>query len=103
MGPDDWGDPHAKMLCLLLSGEAGLMHLTARGEQETDDTFILVMNASHEEVGQRLPPGDEDIRWQVLIDTAEPAAATDDHQLAAGEETRLLPRSTRLLVQCRTD
>ena len=51
----DWGEAHAKLLCLLLSGEAGLMHLTARGEQEPDDTFLLVMNASHEEVGQRLP------------------------------------------------
>ena len=53
----DWGEAHAKMLCLLLSGEAGLMHLTARGEQEPDDTFLLVMNASHLEVGQRLPAG----------------------------------------------
>ena len=47
------------MLCLLLSGEAGLMHLTARGEQETDDTFLLIVNASHEAARQRLPAGSD--------------------------------------------
>ena len=76
MTEPDWAEGHAKLLCLLLSGEAGLMHLTARGEQESDDTFLLVMNAAHEEVGQRLPDGGAGIVWQVLIDTAEPAAAS---------------------------
>jgi glycogen operon protein len=100
MGEGDWGDPDGRRLCLLLCGEAGLMHLTARGDQETDDTFLLVMNASHEEVGQLLPAGGEDTSWQVLVDTAQPAAAAGEERLAAGAEIRLPPRSTRLLVQC---
>ena len=43
MTEGDWASAQAKMLCLLLSGEAGLMHLTARGDKETDDTFLLVV------------------------------------------------------------
>ena len=38
------------------------MHLTERGEQEPDDTFLLIINASHEEAGRRLPAG----RWRAL-------------------------------------
>ena len=75
MGEAEWAEGHAKMLCLLLSGEAGLMHLTARGEQESDDTFLLVMNASHEEVRQSLPAGRDGASWQVLIDTARRRAS----------------------------
>jgi hypothetical protein len=37
MGDDDWTDPHGRALAVRLSGEAGLMHLTERGEQEPDD------------------------------------------------------------------
>jgi glycogen operon protein len=95
----DWGEAHAKMLCLLLSGEAGLMHLTARGEQEPDDTFLLVMNASHLEVAQRLPAGRDGAGWQVLVDTARPLGEDREQDGEPGEEIRLVPRSTMLLVQ----
>ena len=95
----DWGEAHAKMLCLLLSGEAGLMHLTARGEQEPDDTFLLVMNASHLEVVQRLPAGRDGARWQVLVDTARALGEDQEQDGAPGDEIRLAPRSTMLLVQ----
>ena len=103
MAADDWGDPQGRQLCLLLCGEAGLMHLTARGDQEPDDTFLLIMNASHQEVSQRLPGDKSGPPWQVLIDTAEPADAADAEDLAAAAEIRLPPRSTRLLVQQRED
>ena len=59
MTEGDWANAQAKMLCLLLSGEAGLMHLTARGDKETDDTFLLIVNAAHEAVAQKLPAGQQ--------------------------------------------
>ena len=55
MSEENWGDGNAKALGLLLSGEAGMMHLTERGEQEPDDTFYLLLNASHEDVTFALP------------------------------------------------
>jgi isoamylase len=95
----DWAAGHAKMLCLLLSGEAGLMHLTERGEQEPDDTFLLVMNASHEEVTQLLPAGRDGASWQVLIDTAKTSGEDQDECAEPGQELDLPPRATMLLVQ----
>jgi len=80
MTDGDWAGPEARMLCLLLSGEAGLMHLTERGEKETDDTFLLVVNASHLDVVQKLPSGAEGEQWETLIDTAR-----DDDPDADGE------------------
>ena len=79
-------DGEARMLCLLLSGEAGLMHLTARGEQETDDTFLLILNAGHEAAGQRLPAGPDGVVWETLIDTAD--EAVDDLRASASRRAR---------------
>jgi glycogen operon protein len=103
MSEADWAEGHAKLLCLLLSGEAGLMHLTVRGEQERDDTFLLIMNAAHQEVVQRLPACGAGAFWQALIDTAEPLVEVNEERLAGGDEIRLRPRSSRLLVQSSAD
>jgi glycogen operon protein len=60
MAEADWKNAEARTLGLLLSGEAGLMHLTEVGEQETDDTFCLLFNAAHEDVAFTLPTPDGD-------------------------------------------
>ncbi len=96
----DWNNGGHKMLALLLSGEAGLTHLTDRGEKETDDTFLLVLNAFHEPVDQHLPEiGGGDLHWQVLIDTAlDDDEALDDEPLPSGRKIEIGARSARLLV-----
>ena len=99
MTEGDWANAQAKMLCLLLSGEAGLMHLTARGEKETDDTFLLIVNASHEDAAQKLPAGDAGGRWETLIDTAREDGDEDGERFAPGEEIGLVARSAKLLIQ----
>jgi isoamylase len=99
MTAEDWASAGAKMLCLLLSGEAGLMHLTERGEKETDDTFLLIVNASHEEVRQKLPAAPEGVPWATLIDTAREDAEESGERLEPGEEVGLIARSAKLLIQ----
>jgi glycogen operon protein len=102
------------MLCLLLSGEAGLMHLTERGEKETDDTFLLIVNAAHEQASQKLPATRDGAGWQTLIDTAidppaEPGLDAGDDQprsgerFEAGQEVGLAARSSKLLIQRSAD
>jgi isoamylase len=117
MTEGDWADAEARSLCLLLSGEAGLMHLTARGEKETDDTFLLIVNASHEEARQKLPAARDGAGWQTLIDSAidsasaspaDPGPEADDQpgsgeRCAAGEEITLVARSSKLLIQRSAD
>jgi glycogen operon protein len=114
MTEGDWADAEARMLCLLLSGEAGLMHLTERGEKETDDTFLLIVNAAHEQASQKLPATRDGAGWQTLIDSAldpraDPGLDAGNDQVRSGErfeagqEIGLAARSSKLLIQRSAD
>ncbi|HEX5769166.1 MAG TPA: glycogen debranching protein GlgX [Burkholderiales bacterium] len=96
MAEADWKNAEARTLGLLLSGEAGLMHLTEAGEQETDDTFCLLFNAAHEDVAFTLPTPDGG-RWQALIDTADEQGFVEGPSFARGDRITLKARSLQLL------
>jgi len=98
MSQENWGDGNAKALGLLLSGEAGLMHLTERGEQEPDDTFYLLLNAAHEDVSFALPAAPQGGRWEGVIDTAEERGFVAGSAWQPGEGVQVGARSLRLLV-----
>ncbi|HET9663460.1 MAG TPA: glycogen debranching enzyme GlgX, partial [Burkholderiales bacterium] len=91
----DWGNAHGKALAVLLSGEAGLTHLTARGEQETDDTFLMLMNASHEKVVFKLPAGNGGARWTVVLDSGE---ADGEHVGKAYHSAKKIPVTARSML-----
>jgi glycogen operon protein len=79
MAEEDWGDGNAKAIGLLLSGEAGLLHLTDRGEPESDDTFLLLVNASHEDVAFVLPAPEPIEAWHLLVSTSvDPGYGLED-------------------------
>ena len=100
MSEADWGNGLAKALALVLSGEAGLMHLTERGEQEPDDTFCLLMNASHEDVPFVLPAApDNGASWEVMIDTTDERGFDLDRAFEPGERIDVAARSLQLLVR----
>jgi pullulanase/glycogen debranching enzyme len=88
----------AKALAVRLSGEPGLMHLTERGEQEPDDTFLILLNASHDNVTFRIPVDPTDASWEIVVDTAAEADAETPQTHAAGGETSVDANSLRLLV-----
>ena len=69
MTQGDWGNAQGRALAVLLSGEAGLTHLTARGEEEPDDSFLLLMNACHEKATFTLPAANGGSRWVVVVDS----------------------------------
>jgi glycogen operon protein len=99
MTPQDWQNPIARSVAVCLSGEAGLTHLTAFGEPELDDTFLLLLNASHEPVPFRLPAQPADVRWEALLDTADDDGASEGTAAAPGSELTLAARSLRLLIR----
>jgi glycogen operon protein len=70
MSVADWQNPIAKAIVLLLSGEAGLTYLTQEGEPELDDTFVMILNASHVDLEVTLPERAAEGRWYVEINTA---------------------------------
>ena len=66
----DWERSSAHFLSFVLSGEAGQYHLTATGEPETDDTFLVIMNAHHEPISYRMPSFDTSGAWELAFDTS---------------------------------
>ncbi len=55
MREKDWHAGNSRTIALLLSGEAGVYHLTRQGEEEPDDTFMLIMNACGDTMDLRYP------------------------------------------------
>jgi glycogen operon protein len=99
MAKADWGNGQAKAMALVLSGEAGLIHLTERGERESDDTFLLLLNAAHTEVKFVLPGREPIEAWHLLVNTmVDPGFGFED-RLEPGSSFTALARSLALLVR----
>ena len=98
MAETDWGNAQARALAVRVSGEPGLMHLTELGEQEPDDTFLILLNASHDGVTFRIPGGQADASWEVVVDSAVETEEEIAQTHAAGGETLVEANSLRLLV-----
>ena len=98
MTDSDWGDASAKALGVRLSGEAGLLHLTDQGEQEPDDTFLIFLNAAHEDVLFHLVEASPEALWRLLIDTSNEGAEPSHNELEAGTEITVKARSLQIFV-----
>ncbi len=72
MVPHDWSQPQAKAFALVVDGGVPT-GITPGGEDEFDDTFCLVFNASLEPVTVTMPPVgvSGNGTWDVLIDTQD--------------------------------
>ena len=55
MAEADWGDGGARSLSFLIRGEAGEYHLTAEGEPQPDDSFLVILNAHTDAIEWTLP------------------------------------------------
>jgi hypothetical protein len=82
----------------VISGEAHGYHLAVTGEPESDDDFLLILNADPEPLVQTLPPPPNGETWETLLDTAR-GNATEPESYKAGEAFTLEPRSLALLVR----
>jgi isoamylase len=98
MTHEDWAEER-NVLGIRLSGEAGLMHVSARGEQELDDTFVILMNASDEPVEFRIPEEDGDGRWALLVDTTSTVVDAEGETHLAGDIRTLTERSLVVLAR----
>jgi isoamylase len=68
MTDEEWKQSNARSLGVLLTGE-GLGELGPRGELLTDDNFLLIMNAHHEDVPFTLPALKPEETWRAIMDT----------------------------------
>ncbi len=99
MTPEDWGNSHSRSLSYLLSGEAGEYHLTARGEPESDDTFLVILNADLEDIRYRLTALEDGLKWRTLFDTYRHDSFEDSAFHEDGSEITVKNRSFVLMVR----
>jgi isoamylase len=95
MSDDEWEQAWSQAVGVLLGGDD--LGVDARGEKITDDTFFLVLNAAAAEVTFSLPGGAVASRWQVVLDTRQPALGDDGAVLEGGEGFALDGRALALL------
>jgi glycogen operon protein len=88
MASENWHDPHARCLRVLLDGRAQPTGIRRRG---TDVTLLLIFNASHKAVRFQLPTTVGRGGWTLLAHTEQDTNAGDtclafgaDYQAAAG-------------------
>jgi isoamylase len=72
MTSSDWSTGYARSMAVFLNGHA-ITEPGPRGEQVTDDDFLLLVNAHSEPVTFRMPGSQFAARWQVVISSAGPA------------------------------
>ncbi|MCG5213999.1 glycogen debranching protein GlgX [Streptosporangium soli] len=76
MSASDWHNGYAKSLAVFLNGEA-ISELGPRGERIADDSFLLLINAHHEDLTFTLPGPEFGEGWQPVLDTADEGPRDD--------------------------
>jgi isoamylase len=97
-GPEDWGNPHAQCIGYVLGGAAGEF-FTPGGQRDIDDSFIVMLNAYHEDIPFRVPDLPIDGRWRPLVDTSlETGIVEGGTRYIAGDVFVLKARSVALFI-----
>jgi isoamylase len=95
MGDDDW-ETGKRTLAVFLNGDA-LAEPGSRGEPITDDSFLMLLNASPDDVEFTLPGGPYAESWQLVLDTADIFADEDDKPLPGESLVEVSGRSVVLM------
>jgi glycogen operon protein len=97
MAQRDWNSSQASTLTVFLNGNA-ISEPGSRGERITDDSFLLMFNASPKTL-EFVVPVDHGRQWQVVVDTANPEAVERGAgvKVAAGDRLTLVDRSMTVL------
>jgi glycogen operon protein len=98
MTSGDWRSGHP-VFGLFLNGEE-IPYRDPRGERILDDSFLLLINANHEDATFTLPVRRYGQCWELLIDTADPDA-TGRHDARA--EVNVIARSLVVLRRLPAD
>ncbi len=97
MTQEDWNDSGRRAFGALLGGDVGDRFISLQGYPELDDSFLLILNASHETIEFTLPAIPAVRRWTHLIDTARPRLAPN-MPIAPGSRLSVADRSLSLFA-----
>ncbi len=96
MTMDNWADPDARCLAIYLDGRDS-PDRAGDGRLLIDDDFLVLANSWWEPLDFVVPNARPGQRWCVDLDTFDPARATDEQHLCAGQKTTVSPRSLVVL------
>jgi isoamylase len=100
MSEDEWRDPSIQCLGMFLSGK-GLEETDERGRKLSDENFLVLLNAHHEDVGFTLPTFGGAIRWSAWMDTSRESGLRPADTHEAGAVYPLQSRSLVVLMERR--
>ncbi|CAA7619817.1 glycogen debranching protein GlgX [Magnetospirillum sp. UT-4] len=92
----DWTLPYTRSLGFLLGGESCARD-SRSGREETDDTFMIMLNAYTEIIFYTLPPPLLGKTWEVVVDTARTPPLITGEVCEAGSRFPLKPHSLAVL------
>jgi glycogen operon protein len=95
MTQHDW-NAGAHSLGLFLNGD-GIAAPGPEGERVEDDSFLLLFNASADDVTFNVPSRRFGKQWSLVFDTADPDAQPGTRRFTAGGPLGLMSRSLVLL------
>ncbi len=96
MTDEEWNTSYVRTLGLMLSGDT-IDVRDFHGEPIRDDTFLMLLNAHHETLKFVLP-GQEDVRWELILDTRIEEGFLETSKIfSAGDEFEIDARSFCLL------
>ncbi|AKE41527.1 glycogen operon protein [Corynebacterium kutscheri] len=102
MTQSDWNFAFGKSLMVYLNGNA-IAEPDSRGQEITDDSFLLMFNAHHEDIDFTMPSLEFGAAWKVVVDTTQPTGYPDKAQAIKATETTTVPaRSVLILRQIAT-
>ncbi|MEV4009450.1 glycogen debranching protein GlgX [Nonomuraea angiospora] len=103
MTAGDWHIGYAKSLMVYLNGEA-ITEPGPRGERIVDDSFLLLINAHHENMSFTLPGEECGTGWVPVLDTSHETMedAFPDEGWQAGDLVAVTARSLQVLRQPRS-
>jgi isoamylase len=102
MTDEEWNQEHARTLGMFLSGSA-VDEMDERGQLLTDESFLLLMNAHHEEVPFTLPSAAWGMLWVSVLDTHCATGGGPDRPFEAAGTYPLQARSMAVLVERQRD
>jgi isoamylase len=97
MTPEQWQNPHARCLGVMLNGRAG-DYRTPHGKSADDGVLLMLLNAHHDRLAFTLPTVPGGRSWRTLLDTARPEEASGARSLDSGGSIELAERSFVLLI-----
>jgi len=97
MTDEEWGLGWVRCLGLMLNGQT-IGEVDEGGEPIKDDTFLIMLNCHHEPIQFFVPKPPDADKWEILIDTNDPALEPCSRFSEPGTAIDLVPLS---LVVCR--